>query len=184
MTITTGLARWVMGLAMRAAPIGRRDLALAMREEFEVLDEDRLGWALGCMLVVAGWRLSADGLFLAVLVALGLTLDSIMFLLLTTMPSNLMHAAIYLYWLAFPALVCGGLALWKPGYAYVAALVIWALREGVAVKALMSMPDGRPGGAWSVMDAPPVVGLSAVLGWCMLGAVIGARAGRLWRQPA
>lgn len=182
MAITSSLARWAMSLAVRAAPLGRRDFARAMREEFEVLDGGRLGWALGCLTTVAGWRLRADGLFLAALVAVGLALDQVMFLPFMVLPSDLVHAIAYYYWLAFPAVVCAMLAAWRPSYAYAAALIVWLIREAQSMAILVSMLAGDPlGRDWQIMDAPPIVGWSATLGWSLLGAAIGARIGR-WRM--
>ena len=183
MAITTSLARWVMNLATRAAPAARRDFTRGMGEEFEALDfeapgGDRLGWALGCLTTVAGWRLRADGLFLAALAGVGLTLDQIMFLPFLVLPGDLVHAIAYYYWLAFPAVVCGMLGAWRPGYAYAAALIVWLIREAQSTAILIEMLDGDPlGRNWHVMDAPPIVGWSAMLGWAMLGAAIGKRLG-------
>jgi hypothetical protein len=183
MAITT-LARWVMNLATRAAPAARRDFARGMREEFEALDfetpgADRLGWALGCLTTVAGWRLRADGLFLAALVGVGLTLDQIMFLPFLVLPGDLVQAIAYYYWLAFPAVVSGMLGAWRPGYAYAAAVIVWLIREAQSTAILIEMLDGDPlGRNWHVMDAPPIVGFSALLGWSLVGAAIGARLGR------
>ena len=178
MAITTSPARWVMNLALRAAPAARHDFARAMREEFEV-GGGQLGWALGCLATAAGWRLRADGLFLAVVVAAGLTLDQLMFLPMMVLPGDLVHAIAYYYWLAFPALVCGMLGAWKPNYGYVAALMVWLIREAQSAAILVSMLQGDPlGRNWQVMDAPPIVGWSAMLGWSLVGAAIGARIGR------
>jgi hypothetical protein len=184
MAITTSLARWVMNLAAGTAPAARRDFAHGMREEFEALDfetpgADRLGWALGCLTTAAGWRLRADGLFLVALVAVGLTLDQIMFLPFFVLPGDLVHAIAYYYALAFPALVCGMLGAWRPGYAYAAALIVWLIREAQSAAIVIEMLDGDPlGRDWHVMDAPPIVGFSALLGWSFVGAAIGAYDGR------
>jgi len=178
MAIRTSLGRWVMRLAQRAAPAARYDFALAMREEFEVMDGDRLGWALGCLATAAGWRLRADGLFLATLVAVGLTLDLAMDVPLMLLPGDFVHAVAYVYWLAAPAVVCGMLAAWRPGYAYVATLVVWLVRETLLVATSFSMFRALLDRGWHVMDAPPIVGYSALLGWSLVAATIGAHLGR------
>jgi hypothetical protein len=179
MAITTSLARWVMSLATRAAPAARRDFARAMGEEFAVLDSGRLAWAFGCLTTVAGWRLRADGLFLAAMITIAVALDQIMAAPFWVLPGDLVHAIAYYYWLAFPAVAYGLLAVWRPRHAYASTLVMWLIREALNTTFLFSMLDGAPlGRGWHIMDAPPIVGWSALLGWSLLGAAIGKRIGQ------
>ena len=171
------LADWVIKLAVSHLPADRAVWGEAMTSEYQTLQSGRLGWALGCLRATIGWRLQRDWLFLAVLVGTSLAFDYSEYLFEGAIdalaPGLLNHATIYYFWLAYPALLCGALAFWRPSYALAAACA-FTLTHEAAVRFtwvfILHFPTDRE---IHVLDGPAVVGLSAVLGWCVAGAVIG-----------
>ncbi|PIB95391.1 hypothetical protein [Caulobacter sp. X] len=187
MPTTVSLSRVILTLAAWVAPPGRRTLCQAMRAELDVLYDGRLSWALGGLVSALGWRLRVDGLFWAVVLACALPIwRSVTFL--ATVPiyrllDRLGSPAIYSYWLLQQALVCALLAAWRPRLAAPAAItylvVQYAISEIVWIYVLR-WPTGK---GVKIMDAPPVVGLSAVLCWCLIGAWSGASLRRTFARP-
>lgn len=74
MTLHDQLGRRSLRLALWLAPRSRRDTVLAMWSEFEHCDTDRLAWAAGGLGAALRWRIEADGLYAAVLVAVPLAM--------------------------------------------------------------------------------------------------------------
>lgn len=169
----TWIARRVMALATSNLPAERGVWGQAMRAEFESLQTGRLSWALGCLVAALGWRLGKDWLFLVAVVAVALTVDDALFL-----PPGLTlwltsHGLFHLGLLACPALACAALAIWRPAYALGAAVAMPLLQLAQAafqftVVAHVSLEHG-----FNIMNAPMLVGASAMLGWCLVGALLG-----------
>jgi hypothetical protein len=156
-----------MALAVRLAPRDRQELVTAMRHEMAVLDGGRVIWALGCLWATARWRtVDAAPLGLA-LAAVALVSDPLRSLLAMLLARHLPGDAIYVFWLALPTAICVSLAVWRPGYAVFGAAAFW-LTQHAGELALVATERG-----WEILDAPPVVGWSAQLAWCLLGAWLG-----------
>jgi hypothetical protein len=176
MSFVDRISDGLMALAARCAPPRRREIVRAMRHEFVTLDRGRLSWALGCLRAAVVWRAASAAPFGLVLVGAGMAFDAVqpLPLMLLRGDVHVAPAAIYLYWLAAPGLACGLLAIWKPAYAYVSAVGFALLRELMSFFQIAFVMHASWRG-WEVMDAPPVVGWSAILAWCLLGAGLGRR---------
>jgi hypothetical protein len=181
------MERWIAARVMKLAtsnlPNGREVWGHAMNAEFEAIQVRSLSWALGCLAASIGWRLRRDWLFFAAVASAIVFLDYLMFLLdayVLTWPRGapqdlLGRTVLYGYGLAYPAVACAALAAWRPGYAFMTACAIAVGREAIGAYALGVVMHAPLDRHWVIMDGPPIVGYSAVLGWCVLGAAIGRR---------
>jgi hypothetical protein len=188
MPTTVSLSRAILGLAAWVAPPSRRTMCQAMRAELDVLDGGRLSWALGGLASAVGWRMRVDGPFWIVVLALTLPVWSrVTFyaeIPIYHMLDGFGSLATYGYWLLQKALLCALLAAWRPRLA-VSTAIIYALASQ-ATSALYWIYVLR--WTWDervhIMDAPPVVGISANLCWCLIGAWAGATLRRTLARPS
>ncbi|ESQ81282.1 hypothetical protein [Asticcacaulis sp. YBE204] len=63
------IADLLMKLTYALTPKDQALWSEAMRGEYAAESRGRLGWAAGCLMVASGWRLKADGLWLAIIFA-------------------------------------------------------------------------------------------------------------------
>lgn len=189
MSMTVSLSRAILKLAGWVAPPNRQTMCEAMRAELDVLNEGRLSWALGGLASAVGWRARVDGLFWTVVLACALPIWSpVTFRIegpIYHLLDQLGSPAIYGYWLLQQALVCALLAAWRPRLGAVAAIIYllaqYAINAIFWIYVLRWPPMGKD---VKIMDASPVVGFSAVLCWCLIGAWAGATLRRTLAKPS
>lgn len=188
MSMTVSLSRAILKLAGWVAPPNRRTMCQAMRAELDVLDEGRLSWALGGLLSATGWRVRVDGLFWAIVLASTLPIWSQLTfraeIPIYDLLDGLGSPAIYSYWLLQKALLCALLAAWRPRLGAAAAIIHVLTNQAVAIINWIYVLHWPWGDKIHVMDAPPVVGVSAVLCWCLIGAWAGATLRRTFARPS
>jgi hypothetical protein len=175
----TWIAARVMRLATSNLPAERAVWAEAMQSEFESLQNGQLSWALGCLLAALNWRVRQDWLFLLVAAAASTLAWFVWFWPPQLMPWMAEHGLFDVAFLTGPALACAGLAAWRPRYTIgVAVAMTFVPLAEAEFSFSVLMRQGFPA-PFYVMNAPFVVGLSAMLCWCGLGAAMGQRlAGR------
>lgn len=187
MPTTVSLSRAILGLAAKVAPPNRQALCRAMRAELDVLDEGRLSWAFGGLASAFGWRARADGLFWLTVLAAGLVWDKLTFFAEAPIIERIKGGgppAVLGFWLVEIAFVCALLAAWRPRAAVFTAAAVFLLREASAMYGLFYVLDAPMDGNFNVMNAVPVVGLSAIFCWCLIGAWAGASLRRTFAKPA
>lgn len=171
-------SRALLSLAEWIAPPNRRALCQAMRAELDAMDEGHLSWALGGLTSAAGWRMRVDGLFWVVVLACAFPVWSQVTFLAEIPIYHLLDRfgspAIYGYWLLQEALLCALLAAWRPRLGAVAALAYLLMREVIETITWIYVLRWPMTKDFHIMDASPIVGFSAVLCWCLVGAWIGA----------
>lgn len=186
--MATPIARLLMTLATAAPPPGRADWAGAMRAEYETLQRGRLGWALGCLATMTGWRLRAEAFWLLAMIAAVVFLETMSSQILFAMPRDLIRPIFYAYGLGVPALICAAIAAWRPDRSIATALILPLVQFGYGTAVLVFLLQAHlTRKSWVIMDAKPEVGVGAMVGYCLLGALIGGaigRAARARRQAA
>jgi hypothetical protein len=177
------LAEQILKMATSNLPAGRAVWGRAMAAEFAVLQDRKLPWAIGCFVGALKWRLLDAWPLLLAAVAAGAAIDFLW------MPVNWLlwrvgefsaPTVFYANFLAGPALACCALATWRPrlalqgvilfSVAYLASAMWGFVHMGVSPMSLLR-------GDFNVMNGPPIAGLSAILCWCLIGALIGRRIG-------
>ncbi len=187
MSMTASLARTILNLAGWVAPPSRQTMCQAMRAELDVLDEGRLSWALGGLASATVWRMRVDGLFWAAVLSAGLFWDKVTFFADAPLFERITAGgppAIFSLWLVEVALGCALLAAWRPRAAVLIAVSVFLLREASAMYAMFYVLDAPMNVHFNVMNAVPVVGFSAILCWCLIGAWAGATLRRTFTRPA
>lgn len=183
MTRQSAIARLLMDQAVKAASSDRAIWAQAMAAEFEALDRGHLRWAMGCRLAVARWNIGRDVLFLIAASAFAAFLEmTLRPYLWGIIPYRILYANFYLLGLALPALSAFGFAFLFPRHAGKAAVLMFTVPWVISAIIIY-----REWGAnaldpqWKILDAPQIVGYTAVFGACYVAADMGRRAGRLRR---
>jgi hypothetical protein len=171
----TWIAARIMRLATSNLPSERTMWGEAMQSEFESLPNGRLSWALGCLVAALNWRVRQDWLFLQVAGAASTLAWFGWFWPPPLMPWMSAHGLFHVALLAGPALACAGLTAWRPRCALGVALAMTCVPLAEAEFSFsVLMRQGFPA-PFNVMNAPFVVGVSAMLAWCGLGAAAGRR---------
>jgi len=182
------LSRAVLSLAAWVAPPNRRTMCQAMRAELDVLDIGRLSWALGGLASAVGWRLRVDGLFWIVVLACTLPIWSHVTMRIEVPIYNLLDRlgspAIYAYWLFQQALLTALLTVWRPKLGLVAAIICLVIKNAINSYIAVYVYHMPTGGTLHIMDGPPIVGMSAILAWCLIGAWVGATIRRMLTKPS
>ncbi len=160
----------ILDLATRIAPAGRKDWARAMRAEHVALQHGRLGWAAGSLATALGWRVRADGPYLAAL-GLGVWLVEHDFELVVYAFKGL-GVPFFLACLIVPTLVAFALGLWQPERARLTAAVIPGLFVLIGTMHLHGFPD-------EVIGLPGLGGMSAMFLACLGSGVVGGELRRL-----
>lgn len=188
MPTSASLSRAILSLAAWVAPPNRRTMCRAMRAELDVLDEGRLSWALGGLASAGIWRMQVDGLFWIIVLALTLPVwGRVTFY--AEMPIYHMldghgSLATYGYWLLQKALLCGLLATWRPRLAIPTAIIYALASQAIAALYWIYVLHWTWDEKVHIMDGPPIVGISANLCWCLIGAWAGATVRRLLAKPS
>ena len=188
MSMTASLSRAILKLAGWIAPPNRQTMCQAMRAELDVLDVGRLSWALGGLASAMGWRVRVDGLFWVAVLAVALPIWSrVTFraeLPIYHFLESLSAIATYGYWLLQKALLCALLAAWRPRLAVPAAIIYVVVSQAGAALYWIHVLHWTWDDKVHIMDAPPVVGVSANLCWCLIGAWAGAMLRRTFAKPS
>jgi hypothetical protein len=188
MPTTVSLSRALLTLAAWVAPPNRQTMCQAMRAELDVLGEGRLSWALGGLASAVGWRVRIDGLFWGVVLACSLPIWA-----QVTMPAevpiyNLLDRlgspAIYGYWLLQQALLAALLTTWRPRLGLLAAILCLIVKNALVTFMAVHVYHSWTSGKVEIMDASPIVGVSAILGWTVAGAWAGATIRRMLTKPS
>lgn len=174
------LTDWIMRTATEDPPHGREHWAEAMRAEYATLDRGKLSWALGCWTTMLGWRMRADAIYFAALVAMIPLYLSGLYRSFTVL---LAPAAITLdlsTGLIFMLLAAIGLNLLQPRRGFLSGVTLIAMQNLYWVThawyIAWKWPQyaTNPDGPLHIYSAPPFVAHLAEIGVCCLGAVIGA----------
>lgn len=188
MPTTVSLSRAILELAQWVAPPNRRTMCQAMRAELAVLDEGHLFWALGGLASAVGWRARVDGLFWIVVLASTSTAWSRLTFRAEVPIYDALDRfgspAIYSYWLLQRALLCALLGAWRPRLGAAAAIIYLLVSQAVSIHHWIYVLHWTWDEKTHIMDAPPVVGVSANLCWCLIGAWAGATLRRTFARPA
>lgn len=188
MSMTASLSRAILKLAGWVAPPNRQTMCQAMQAELEVLKEGRLSWALGGLASATGWRVRVDGLFWAVVLACTVPVwNRLTFraeLPIYDLLDGLDSIATYGYWLLQRALLCALLAAWRPRLAIPAAIIYALASQATSTLYWIYVLRWTWDEKVHIMDAPQIVGVSANLCWCLIGAWAGATLRRTLAKPS
>jgi hypothetical protein len=168
--------RWLIDMATARPPVGREEWARAMRAEFETLDRGRSGWALGCFGAAIGWRLKADGtFFLAAATMLVMLIKFLPWIEFMLLPGDFLHATAYVWTWGPLALACMALAALRPRYWIVIGLAVPAVFDVVNLVQFLVLFHEPISDILRihVMDAREDVGFGALIGYSLVGAMIG-----------
>jgi hypothetical protein len=182
MDVSRIAAGWIMRVATRHPPSGAEDWARAMRAEADVLETGRIGWAMGCLMTMTWWKLRGDLIYL---VSLGVG-GAFLFVdveVLFALPHSVVAAAFFYFLLLDKFLICALLAAYRPDRVYQTALGVTLIYLAAGFFSLGSLSHWDFGDL-QILNAPPVVGVSAIVGACLLGASLGAALRRRGAQPA
>jgi hypothetical protein len=153
-----------------------------MRSEFDVLEDDRLAWAAGCLVVSVGWRLRAEWQYLVLLGLAPVIGTAAVVATAGVVPHDLQRnygPTLAMLMTALPALSLGA---YRPRrlWASVIGLVVLTQLPG---EIFFFSAQGVSGLVWwlhpkaTLYMAPPFVGLAAELGATYAAAALGARFG-------
>jgi len=195
MTLQAALARPLMALAAALTPASRAEWSLAMRQEFEALQDGpgSLAWASGCLASSLGWRMRAEapfgvGFMVAVLAGSWL---------LFPLAFNLMYPFVAPDWVgpvstanaALQALASLVLALAWPRRAILAGLLVPFLwQDGamprfflILLKPVLSNPWIRPSNDPDILSVVYALQFLFDGMWpCIVGAALGWGIRRVW----
>lgn len=173
---------WIIDVATSAPPAGRGDWAKAMRAEFESLKGPRTGWALGCLGAAVGWRLRADwGYLLVLALAAGFSWRVLFLPFFWASQFHLvppeMAGPVFRYGrFLVPAMVCLGFAAARPRYWILVGVGFPLTFETFGV---VHAARTFHSSVWDVhpFNATLEVGTAALVGYCLIGAMIGRSLG-------
>lgn len=183
MSLVKTVSRSIMHFATRNPPSQRRDWALAMKREFDVLESGHLNWAVGCLGASTAWKLGDNRTYIILLLVAPLVLqlvlsfptDFIVRSLAGPIPTNLLLGSTFVLAL----LISAALGAYQPRHVGATAAGV-TLIPILAPQILISISNGTSLSSWwgpeaTLFMAPPVVGLLAMAGVCYFGASTGAR---------
>jgi len=190
------LADWIMRIATENPPKGRETWAQAMRAEYASLSDSKLGWALGCWSTMLGWRLRADTLYFAALIAAVVLIYFTGFsgrlqyvIWLSPLQSMISHFDIHplLVFMLIAAIALNAVNPRRPvltGLTLVAMQQLhWVVNEWYVRWKFAPYIHPTPSGPLHIFSAPPIVGILAQIGVCCVGAIVGAWIARKLRKP-
>ncbi len=166
MTFQALIARPLMALAAVLTPASRTEWSLAMRQEFEALQDGpgSLAWATGCLANVLGWRIRAEapfGLTLAALILAGSWINGqIFFALVDTLTPR------GLSWMPFMAVttpllqagLCFGVALlWPRRAAWTGAFFPFAFAMGAMPQFFLLILSQALADPWTTVGNHPAL---------------------------
>jgi hypothetical protein len=173
---------WLIDLATTNPPPGREDWADAMRAEFDELRGGRVSWALGCLGATIGWRIQAERAFIltGVLVALILVegVPWLTFYLVAVLgePFLTILRSVAYGWTWCPVVAsCAILAAMRPQYWLSIGLTVVLIDE-VSNWLKGALAFHQPVSTFfsgSIMDARFDVGMGALIGYALIGSLIG-----------
>lgn len=186
------LADWIMRSATEAPPRGREHWAQAMRAEYASLDGGKLSWALGCWTTMLGWRLRADAIYLAVMLAViyfwsfGSLTDYLVDVSFEIIPFSVHRNEFFHPYLAAMLVVSIALSTFRPDRVLVTALVMMAVHQVSTVMSLVDLQRAFPEQnlTWPIhpYNAQYFVAVFAEIGVCFVGAHVGIWISKLWRR--
>ncbi len=174
----------LLRFAAWTAPAERKDWAVAMEAEYLSLVSGRLRWVLGCVAVSIGWRLAKDSLYFVVLFGSYWLLNSspVFFFEASVVPQSLVKIGLYEP-LVHYAVICLVLGVYRPKLVVLSALVLVLVADVYETYTfyLWSQETGThtAAGLWpwlqrvTIHDAKPLIGISADLGACLGGGLVG-----------
>ena len=184
MSLSRKIARLLMRWTTRRPPPDRAEWALAMERDFETLERGELGWALGCAVTMAGWKLRANWLYLLLLLSaplLDLAESHLEFTLLLNrdIPRSFVFDYGPLTALLTPLPLALLLGAYRPRSIVTTLLVGCVLVQHVGGTLYASVTLGHPflslwGPHATIYMMPPLLGLCASLAVWFIGAGSGA----------
>jgi hypothetical protein len=185
-------ADWIIRAATDDPPHGREQWAHAMRAEYATLTSGKLNWAIGCWMAMLGWRLRADALYLAVMLAVvyfwsfGSLTEYLVDISFKIIPFSVHRNEFFHPYLAAMLVVSVVLSAFRPDRVLVTAVAMMAIHQVSTVLSLVDLQRAFPEQniTWPIhpYNAQYFVAVFAEIGVCFVGANIGSAITKLWRR--